>query len=146
LDDLGVKIVLAGGSNSRVFGGKPLDHENLVLAGYVTDGELRALYERAECFLYPSFYEGFGLPPLEAMHCGCPVVVSRRASLPEVCGPAARYCDPDDSHDIANQVRTVLSSADLRRELVEAGRERAAGFSWADAASRLEEILTQEIV
>jgi glycosyltransferase involved in cell wall biosynthesis len=145
LADLDVKVVLAGGSNSRVFAGASLDQKNLILAGYVTDGELRALYERADCFLYPSFYEGFGLPPLEAMHCGCPVVVSRRASLPEVCGEAARYCDPDDFRDIARQVRTVLSSKELRKELTEAGLQRAAGYTWAASAKQFEEILAREI-
>ncbi len=96
LTDLGYKFVAAGGSNSRVFNGVTLNDESLVLPGYVTDGELRALYENAACFVFPSFYEGFGLPPLEAMHCGCPVVASSRASLPEVCGQAALFCDPTD--------------------------------------------------
>jgi glycosyltransferase involved in cell wall biosynthesis len=113
----------------------------LVPAGYVTNGELRALYESAACFVFPSFYEGFGLPPLEAMHCGCPVVVSDRASLPEVCGSAAVYCDPDDPADIAKQLRLVLTSPTLRSELRAAGIERARQFSWRKSAAQLNELL-----
>lgn len=141
LGDLGYKVVAAGGSNSRVFNGVALDDESLVLAGYVTDGELRALYERAACFVFPSFYEGFGLPPLEAMLCGCPVIVSDRASLPEVCGDAALYCNPDDPMDIAAKLRSVLTSHALQEELRQAGRARAREFSWGRAAAQLEELL-----
>jgi glycosyltransferase involved in cell wall biosynthesis len=107
----------------------------------VTDGELRALYENAACFVFPSLYEGFGLPPLEAMHCGCPVIVSERASLPEVCGNAAVYCNPDDPADIAAKLRLVLTTASLRAELRDAGLARAREFSWARAANDLAELL-----
>lgn len=142
LTDLGYKIVAAGGVNARVFNGVDLTGDDLVLAGYVKDGELRALYENAACFVFPSFYEGFGLPPLEAMHCGCPVVVSDRASLPEVCGDAAVYCDPDDPADMAKQLRLVLTSAALRRELSEAGKKRARQFGWHRSAEQLNELLS----
>jgi glycosyltransferase involved in cell wall biosynthesis len=141
LGELGYTVVAAGGSNARVFNGVELDNESLVLAGYVTDGELRALYECAACFVFPSFYEGFGLPPLEAMLCGCPVIVSDRASLPEVCGPAALYCNPDDPADIAAKLRRVLTSHSLQEELREAGRARAREFSWGRAAAQLEELI-----
>jgi glycosyltransferase involved in cell wall biosynthesis len=142
LTDLGYKVVAAGGVNARVFNGVDLTGDDLVLAGYVTDSELRALYESATCFVFPSFYEGFGLPPLEAMHCGCPVVVSDRASLPEVCGDAAVYCDPDDPADMAKQLRLVLTSAALRRELSEAGKKRARQFGWQRSAEQLNELLS----
>lgn len=144
LRDLNIKIVAAGGSDTRVFNGVPLTNDALITAGYVTDGELRALYENAACFVFPSFYEGFGLPPLEAMHCGCPVIVSDRASLPEVCGEAALYCDPDDPADIAQQLRRMLTSATLQAELRIAGRERARQFSWGSSAGALNELLTTE--
>jgi glycosyltransferase involved in cell wall biosynthesis len=142
LGDLGCKVVAAGGSDARVFNGVELDNESLVLAGYVTDGELRALYEHAACFVFPSLYEGFGLPPLEAMLCGCPVVVSNRASLPEVCGQAALYCNPDDPVDIAAKLRRVLTSSLLQSELREAGYARAREFGWSRAATQLEELLS----
>ena len=141
LADMDLKVVAAGGSNSRVFAGTELPTSNLVLAGYVTDGELRALYEGASCFVYPSFYEGFGLPPLEAMHCGCPVIVSNCAAMPEVCGSAALYCDPYDPSNIASQLRRVLTSRQLRSEMQEAGYAQAGRFSWARAAAQFEDIL-----
>jgi glycosyltransferase involved in cell wall biosynthesis len=139
--DLDCHIVAAGGANARVFGDVELARDALILPGYVTDGELRALYENATCFVFPSFYEGFGLPPLEAMHCGCPVIVSDRASLPEVCGEAAVYCDPDDPADMARQLRLVLTTASLRRDLREAGLARARTFSWQRSADQLNELL-----
>jgi glycosyltransferase involved in cell wall biosynthesis len=146
LSDLGCKVVAAGGSNKRVFNGVTLTDDSLILAGYVSDGELRALYESASCFVFPSFYEGFGLPPLEAMHCGCPVIVSNRASLPEVCGDAALYCDPDDPADIASHLRRVLESATLQSELREAGLLRARAFGWNRSAEQLEQLLAIDVM
>ncbi|MGA8706217.1 MAG: glycosyltransferase family 1 protein [Steroidobacteraceae bacterium] len=136
-----VKVVAVGGSNDRVFASCDLSGSNLMLTGYVTDGQLRALYENALCFVYPSFYEGFGIPPLEAMHCGCPVVASDNSAIPEICGDAALYCDPADPADIAHQVQRVLDSAALRDELRQAGHERVRLFTWARAAQRLEEVI-----
>lgn len=141
LGDTGVTVVAAGGINNRVFAGVDLKDSNLISAGYVTNGELRALYENAECFVFPSFYEGFGLPPLEAMHCGCPVLVSRRASLPEVCAEAAAYCDPSDPADVAGKLRRILTSPAMRQEMREAGLARAAHFTWAKSAAQLESML-----
>jgi glycosyltransferase involved in cell wall biosynthesis len=139
--DLNVSVVVAGGSNSRVFAEGPAMPDNVILAGRVRDAELRALYENARCFVYPSFYEGFGLPPLEAMHCGCPVIVSNRASLPEICGDAALYCDPSDPATIAAQIRRIVGSASLRAEMKEAGHACAARYSWQRSADQLEQIL-----
>ncbi len=126
-----VDVVVAGGTNEQIFrtAGRPSGGP-LKYIGYVSDGELRALYERAACFVYPSLYEGFGLPPLEAMWCGCPVVVSRTTSLPEVCGDAALYCDPHDPADLASQIERLLRSESLRTELRARGLRRAAAFSW----------------
>jgi glycosyltransferase involved in cell wall biosynthesis len=102
--------------------------------GYVSDQELRALYESAGCFVFPSFYEGFGLPPLEAMCCGCPVVASRAASLPEICGEAAIYFDPKSPEDIAEKIDKVMSNARLRAEMGNDGKRRATAFSWESCA------------
>jgi glycosyltransferase involved in cell wall biosynthesis len=137
LADLKVKLVVAGGSDSAVYAGTEIDRGNVTMTGHVTDSELRALYENAQCFVFPSLYEGFGLPPLEAMHCGCPVIVANRAALPEICGDAVVYCDPQDTDDIARQLRRVLTSASLRAELAEAGHLRARTFSWRSAAEQL---------
>ncbi len=80
-----VPIVLAGGANSRVFERlSDTDNDCVIRGGYVSDGQLRALYENAACFVLPSLYEGFGIPPLEAMQLGCPVVASNTSALPEV--------------------------------------------------------------
>ena len=130
-------LVIAGGANSRVFNAGEAPAGESVVTGRVTDAELRALYENAECFVYPSFYEGFGLPPLEAMTCGCPVVVSRAASLPEVCGEAAVYCDPNDPADIGRAVEGVLDNAELRSDLRRRGEERAAQFTWSRSGTAL---------
>jgi glycosyltransferase involved in cell wall biosynthesis len=141
LQDLDIKLVVVGHANSRVFASSNWVHKNVLAAGNVNDGELRALYANAECFVFPSLYEGFGLPPLEAMHCGCPVVVSNRASMPEICGDAAIYCDPYSPADIADKIRLILSSRHLRQEIIEAGYIRLRQYSWAVAAKQLDEII-----
>lgn len=136
LRDVNVDIVVAGGANPKVFSNSHFssNQENVHYLGYVSDEELRALYERAHCFVYPSLYEGFGLPPLEAMVCGCPVIVSDAASLKEVCGAAALYCDPMSHKDIADKIGLLLADANLREKLRETGRMWATRFRWADTA------------
>lgn len=135
LDDPDVLLVAVGGGDARIYAGAELSHPRLRRTGYVSDAQLRALYETAACFVFPSFYEGFGLPPLEAMNCGCPVIVSSRASLPEVCGEAALYCDPDDPATLAAQLRRLLGSNALRDELAQAGHLRATQLTWDAAAT-----------
>jgi len=108
--------------------------ERVILPGYVDDACLPAMYAGALAFVFPSFGEGFGLPPLEAMACGTPVVCSRTTSMPEVCGGAARYIDPHDVDDMAEAVRAVLDDPDLRQAMRAQGLERASGFSWQRAA------------
>jgi glycosyltransferase involved in cell wall biosynthesis len=135
LDDPNVLLVAAGGGDARIYAPSALAHPRLRRTGYVSDAQLRALYEGAACFVFPSFYEGFGLPPLEAMCCGCPVIVSERASLPEVCGPAALYCDPADPATLAAALRRLLASPALADELRAAGHARAAQLTWDRAAS-----------
>jgi glycosyltransferase involved in cell wall biosynthesis len=141
LEDPDLLLVAAGGGNSRIFADARVADPRLISTGYVTDAQIRALFEHASCFVFPSFYEGFGLPPLEAMVCGCPVVVSDRASLPEVCGTAALYCNPDDPATIAAQLRKVLGSAAAREDLRAAGLERAALFTWPRAARQFNDIM-----
>lgn len=108
---------------------------DVLYLGYLPNQELGKLYGLATLFIYPSFYEGFGLPPLEAMACGCPVVVSNVSSLPEVCGDAARYVDPTDVDSIAEGMHEVLVDETLRRSLMAKGLERSKLFSW-DLAAR----------
>ena len=136
-----VLLVAAGGSNSRVFSSTAPQATRMLCTGYVSDAQLRALYEHAACFVFPSFYEGFGLPPIEAMGCGCPTVVSNRASLPEVCGDATLYFDPADPATLAAQLARLLDSASLRDELKQAGRARAATYTWQRAAHAFSDIM-----
>lgn len=102
--------------------------------GYVTDDELAGLYNSASLFVYPSYYEGFGLPPVEAMACGCPVVVSNASSLPEICGDAAVYVDPKSSFSISEGITKVLNDSDLRESLSAKGPVWAAQFDWETTA------------
>jgi len=104
------------------------------LTGRVSDADLAELYRGAECFLFPSRYEGFGLPPLEAMACGAPVVSSDRTSMPEVVGDAAVLVHPDDADGLVAAVEAVLASPERRAELSERGRRRAAAFTWERCA------------
>jgi glycosyltransferase involved in cell wall biosynthesis len=109
--------------------------ERIVVTGRVSDDELVGLYRAADCFVYPSRYEGFGLPPLEAMACGTAVISSNRTSLPEVVGDAALLVEPEDVDAIERALSDLLSSPDLRTELVDRGRRRAAEFSWRRCAT-----------
>ena len=102
----------------------------------VPDDDLVEFYNRAAVFAYPSLYEGFGLPLLEAMACGTPVVASARSSLPEVAGDAALLADPEDVDDFTAQLLRVLRDPALRRRLIDAGRRRARHFSWRQTAER----------
>jgi glycosyltransferase involved in cell wall biosynthesis len=108
---------------------------------HVSDAALAALYRGAECLLFPSIYEGFGLPVLEAMACGAPVVAANTTSIPEVAGDAALLFAPDDFAGMADGVRRIRTDHDLRQRLVDAGRSRAAAFTWDNAAEQLERVL-----
>jgi len=102
--------------------------------GYVPEVELGKIFNLARLFVYPSLYEGFGLPPLEAMACGCPVVVSNTASLPEVCSDAAYYVEPQDLNSISEGIGQVLRDDRLRSTLIQKGIDRASSFSWEKSA------------
>jgi glycosyltransferase involved in cell wall biosynthesis len=102
--------------------------------GFVPFDTLRVFYESAAAFVFPSLYEGFGLPPLEAMACGTPVVTSNVSSLPEVVGEAAMIVNPENVFDIARGIKEVLLDDDLRKRLIEAGLQQAQSFSWERTA------------
>ncbi len=110
--------------------------EAVVLTGYVPEADLPALYTGALCFVYPSYFEGFGLPPLEAMKCGAPVIVGNRTSLPEVVGDAALTVDPFDVDAIAQAIKLLMEDSQLREELSVKGQQRAAAFDWQETARR----------
>ncbi|MGC9333247.1 MAG: glycosyltransferase family 4 protein [Anaerolineae bacterium] len=117
----------------------------VVLTGYVADGDLAALLSGAEALAFPSLYEGFGLPVLEAMACGVPVVCSSTSSLPEVAGDAALLVDPLDVEAIASALLRVVTDGDLRRELVGRGLVRARRFSWRRCAQEAMAALEQAV-
>ncbi|MGF6755983.1 glycosyltransferase family 4 protein [Paraburkholderia sp. GAS42] len=142
------KFVVVGGCDLRVFNSKAKAgcdvSPNIVAAGFVTDSELKSLYKNAACFVFPSLYEGFGLPPLEAMYCGCPVIASREAALPEVCGDAAMYCDAHSVEDIASKIEDMMGDAALRDVWRARGYKHAAAFRWELTARQLQAVLERQ--
>ena len=127
--------VVAGAADAAVFradGAAPA--ETLLRVGYVSDAQLKSLYRHATCFVFPSFYEGFGIPPLEAMASGCPVIASTAPALREVCGDAALYFDPARPDELATLLRRLFGDAALRERLRAAGVQRLGRFSWQAAA------------
>jgi glycosyltransferase involved in cell wall biosynthesis len=105
--------------------------------GFVPDPELPELYRAADVFVYPSLYEGFGLPPLEAMACGCPVIASARGSLGEILGDAAAIVEPEDIHPIAKQLYVLATDAGVRNRLRAAGLAQAQKFNWQKTATEM---------
>jgi glycosyltransferase involved in cell wall biosynthesis len=140
----GLVLAVAGASDPMVFrnAGDPAG-QAVVPLGRVTDAELRALYEAALCLIFPSRYEGFGLPPLEAMACGCPVIAAAAAAVPEVCGDAALWFDNGGPRRLPDALARLLNEAGLAASLRVHGRARAAGFSWRGAAERLVSLLPE---
>ncbi len=114
----------------------PLLQDRVVFTGFVPDKYLSAIYSGATGFLYPSLYEGFGLPPLEAMQCGVPVIASSTSSLPEVVGDAGILVDPHDIDQICQSMLSLLTDEELRKSYVRKGIERAASFSWKHCADQ----------
>ena len=133
----GLDLVVIGSLDRAVFGTPAGLPEPARYVGRVDDASLRALYEAARCFLFPSLYEGFGLPVLEAMTCGCPVALSDIPALREVAGSAARYFDPRRPDDIARAVCEVVDDPALSDRLRRDGAARLAQFGWASAAGVL---------
>jgi glycosyltransferase involved in cell wall biosynthesis len=115
-------------------------HKHVRFFGFVPDKTLAVLYRLARAFVFPSLYEGFGLPPLEAMASGTPVITSNLSSLPEVVGDAALLIDPYDADAIADAMRRVLLDSDLREDLRQRGLKRVAEFSWDRSIRRVREI------
>ena len=109
---------------------------DVILTGYVGDDDLPALYRTASAFVYPSLFEGFGLPPLEAMACGTPVITSNISSLPEVAGSAALLIDPLNEQELAAALQRILNDQPLRARLRAEGVRQAAKFTWRDAAEK----------
>ena len=138
---LAAKLVLAGNPRWGEMTSSVLEtlrvREEVIVPGPVPAADLPGLYTGADCFIFPSRYEGFGLPVLEAMACGTPVIVSDRGALPEVAGQAGVFVDPEDAEAIARAMCEVAGDPNRRARLAEAGLAQAARFSWARSAADL---------
>jgi glycosyltransferase involved in cell wall biosynthesis len=110
--------------------------DGVLFTGYITDGQLRWLYEHCAAYVFPSLSEGFGLPGLEAMACGAPVVSSNATCLPEVYGDAAHYFDPLEVEAMAKAINDILTKPELRKSLIAAGKKQAAKYSWQRMAEQ----------
>ncbi len=137
-----LKLVLVGPADAAAFASAGLiPSRNVVFAGSVSDAELRALYEQAVCLAFPSLLEGFGIPPLEAMSLGCPVIAAPTGAIPEVCGVAAVYCDPHDAPAWARSISGFAEAPKLHDEAAASGRAHAGRFRWRDSARRLMQVI-----
>lgn len=140
------QLVLAGGAGWR---NEEIDRliselgDQVVKTGYVDDADAAALYSGAAVFVFPSLYEGWGMPPLEAMACGTPVVVSDNSSLPEVVGDAAVMVDAHDATALSNAIERVLTDEPLAQQLRDAGLARAATFTWEASARELQSLIDE---
>lgn len=118
---------------------------DVVFTDYISDGQLRWLYENCAAYVFPSLSEGFGLPGLEAMACGAPVVSSNATCLPEIYGDAAHYFDPRDVEDMAKAINQVLTKPELRKELIVKGKKQVAKYSWRRMAEQTLEVYKQAL-
>ncbi|MDD2680816.1 MAG: glycosyltransferase family 1 protein [Patescibacteria group bacterium] len=140
-----VQLVLAGANGwrnraiYRAWENSPY-RRDIKFLGYVTDREKELLYQRAQVFIYPSYYEGFGLPPLEAMEHSLPVITSNVSSLPEVVGTAALSINPYDINAIAKALELVVTNPELKASLIKAGKEQIKQFSWEKTAKEYLEL------
>lgn len=133
-------LVIGGGSgwmNKKIFEYiKKYSLETFIKTiGYINDADLPAFYQSAKCFVYPSFYEGFGIPPLEAMASGCPTLVSNTSCFHEVCGEGAKYCQPNDIENMSKNIKLLLLD-NVNTELIKKGRVRAHVYSWEKTAKQ----------
>lgn len=142
------KLVLAGGKGWKdnkileLVGSHDLAND-IIMTGYVDDEDIASLYSGAELFIFPSLYEGFGLPILEAMACGVPVISADNSSLPETGGDAARYVGAEDIEGLTEAIKEVLRNPDLRRSMSDKGIKQAARYGWEDSARAMELVIAE---
>jgi len=149
LKNLETNLVIVGKKEGFITGDEGISNlikenniENKIFfTGYVQDEDLPAIYNLATLFIFPSLYEGFGIPPLEAQACGCPVICSNAASLPEVYGDSVLYCNPYDPNDIKEKIEILVNDEGLREELRLKGFENVKRFSWKKSAKKIIEII-----
>ncbi len=147
LSEINFDVVIVGGTNNKIFSSQECSYPPFVkVIGYVSDEELKSLYEKATAFIYPSIYEGFGLPPLEAMFCGTRVLLSFSTSLPEVGGNAAVYFDPQSVNDISEKIRNVFINGDNFNNIYTENFNQIQKFSWKRSAMLIWEYENSELV
>ncbi len=129
-----ILVGFKGWENREIMQEIEKERKHIHYLGYLSNEELAQVYNLATLFVYPTLYEGFGIPPLEAMACGTAVLASNTASIPEVCGNAVAYINPYDSQDIAKKIRDLLTNPDMRNTLIQKGLLRTKQFTWANAA------------
>ena len=148
IDKPSVDLYIVGDSHKNFSSNNVLDemsdNPNIKILGRVSDSELVSLYSTSLCFVYPSFYEGFGLPPLEAQACGCPCLVANAASLPEVLGDSALFCDPHSIEDIKSKLKLIIDDEELRQDLIRKGKENINRFSWKNSAVKMKKLIDEE--
>jgi glycosyltransferase involved in cell wall biosynthesis len=138
-----ILVGFKGWNNNEVMIEIEKEKNNIRYLGYLSDEELAHVYNLASLFIYPSLYEGFGIPPLEAMACGTAVVSSDAASLPEACGDAAIYVDPNKYMDIANKIELLVENQDRMNELIIKGLKRVGNFTWEKSAKKHLEVFNK---
>ena len=119
--------------------------DNLIFPGYIGENDLSYIYHNAKCLIFPSLYEGFGLPPLEAMAAGCPVIASNFASIPEVCNDAALYFDPNNIEDVTTKIESLIRDDNLRLDLIEKGKNNLDRFTPERFSKELNTVLANTI-
>jgi len=144
----GLKLLVVGGLDAEALHliGELGLGDRIIRYRNISDDQIAALYAAADLYVFPSWYEGFGLPVVEAMACGCPVIVSDDPALVEVAGPAGLSFPANAPEKLADAVRTVLSDPALRDSLVQAGKRRAEEFTWTRTAQRVEAALRERFV
>ena len=137
-------LVVVGGDNSKVFGGGAAESRTgIVIAGRLKDEEIAALFARAAAFVFPSLYEGFGIPPLEAMYFACPVIASSAAAVRETCADAAAYFDPLNADELSARMHERIDLGRISPAEQERQRQRLATYSWAKSAAAMLEVLAE---
>ena len=120
--------------------------DRIVFSGFIEENNLPALYQKASAYVFPSLCEGFGLPPLEAMACGAPVISSDETALPEILGDAALYFNPRDPEDLAQKIKIILEDKNLRDKLINKGYDQAKSYTWKKMAEEIKELYFETVL
>ncbi len=139
-------LLIIGDLKCESFNGIDISHykrnSRIKFLGRVSDDELISYYQNAVCFIFPSLYEGFGIPVIEAQACGCPVISSNSSSLQEVLDESAIMCNPTDIEGVANAMKSIYEDDTLRNTIISKGFENAKRFSWEKSARKIVSIIT----